>query len=123
MPAAAVSAEAFLYPGEALQIPNVLGNTLEASALLPDSEVIYSPAVKGFNLADFIGQYGGTLSTYEETILGNRMTGVEIVEKVAVELSVNPRLLLALLEFLLRLGNGFARVRGCEPPARSPCAR
>jgi hypothetical protein len=50
-------------------------------------------------MADFIQEAGGKLSTYEEPVQGETFTGAEIVERVAVELSVNPRLLLALLEF------------------------
>lgn len=91
--------EGLLPPGLALQIPDVLGETLDATALLPDSAVVYSPAAADFDPAAYISQTGGTLATFTETVNGEPLSGAAIVERVAIELSVNPRLLLAFLEY------------------------
>jgi murein DD-endopeptidase MepM/ murein hydrolase activator NlpD len=70
-----------------------------AFKILPDSELVYSPGNAGFDIAGFVATQAGYLSVYSEEVDGARMGGAEIVERVAVEYSVNPRLLLTLLEF------------------------
>jgi murein DD-endopeptidase MepM/ murein hydrolase activator NlpD len=66
---------------------------------MPDSEVIYSPSAIDFDTQTYIHNSNGYLSTYSEYLgsTGNT-SGSEIVQRVASEYSVNPRLLLALLE-------------------------
>jgi murein DD-endopeptidase MepM/ murein hydrolase activator NlpD len=95
----ALPAEALLPPGQLLEIPVVLGDYLDARPLLPDSEVIFSPSAADFDIGEYVRQAGGYLSTFQETVQGETLSGVEIVERTAVELSINPRLLLALLEY------------------------
>jgi LasA protease len=90
--------EGLLPPGLELLIPNILGDTQFPDFLLPDSEIIYSPSTTDFEIAEFINDAGGYLSTYTEVVNGNLISGVEIVQKVAAENSINPRLLLAVLE-------------------------
>ncbi len=92
-------ATGLLPGGLLLEIPNHLNKTLPASLLLPDSELIDSPSAADFDPAAFISQAGGYLSTYQETIEGQRVSGAAIVTRVATETSTNPRLLLALLEY------------------------
>ena len=86
--------------GQQLTIPNLLGVPAYPSALLPDSAIIYSPLSAGFDIDSYITQAGGYLSTYQEKLSdGEWLSGAEIVQRVAVESSVNPQLLLAFLEF------------------------
>lgn len=89
----------FVPAGLELTVPNVLGLTPYPSALLPDSEIIYSHTAMGFNVNEFVAAASGYLNTYTEIVDGVELTGVEIVKKVAVENSINPRLLLAFLEY------------------------
>jgi murein DD-endopeptidase MepM/ murein hydrolase activator NlpD len=91
--------EGLLAPGKILQIPNVLETVLGADALLPDSEILYSPSVAGFDTQAFIQEAGGLLSAYGESIDGEWFSGAEIVGRVAIENSVNPRVLLSFLEY------------------------
>ena len=71
-----------------------------ASLKLPDSQVVYSPAAVGFDVAGYLAQAGGYLSGYQEYLGESGWTpGAQIVSRVALENSINPRLLLALLEF------------------------
>jgi hypothetical protein len=65
---------------------------------LPDSEVINSPSAAGFNIQEFIQNAGGYLSAYEENVYGDWISGAEIIQRVSLESSVNPRLLIAFLE-------------------------
>lgn len=91
--------EGYLTPGESLRLPAVLESLTTAAAILPDSEVVYSPSAANFDVDAFVWQAGGFLSTYRQTIEDEELSGAQIIQRVAVELSVNPRLLLALLEF------------------------
>lgn len=89
-----------LPAGQQLTIPNLLGETAYPSALLPDSTIIYSPEVANFQIDAYITQAGGYLSTYREEVeVGEWLTGSEILRRVALESSINPKVLLAFLEF------------------------
>ena len=96
---AVLPAAGYLEPGTELQIPNSLVGYSYPDALIPDGEVIYSPLARDLDLAGFVSGAGGYLANYTEILDGQTLTGAEVVERVAVERSVNPRLLLALLEF------------------------
>ncbi|MBE0697155.1 MAG: hypothetical protein IH586_09545, partial [Anaerolineaceae bacterium] len=93
------SPQAMLQPGIVLNIPNRLGPVETLPLLLPDSEVIYSPAAKGFSTVEYIQSAAGYLSTYSEDVDGETLTGAQIVERVALETSIDPRLLLAFLQY------------------------
>ena len=95
----AIPPQGFIPPGQLLEILNAVGKTASTAALLPDSEVINSPSAADFNLHAFVSLAGGYLSGYSETVDGQTLTGVEIVERVASQASVNPMLLLTLLEY------------------------
>jgi murein DD-endopeptidase MepM/ murein hydrolase activator NlpD len=93
----------FINPGTLLVIPQVLINTTAGNRLLPDSEFVYSRAIEDSDYpsdeVSFVEQAGGYLSEpreYEHTLL---TSGGEIVEQIAQNNSINPFLLLALLEY------------------------
>jgi murein DD-endopeptidase MepM/ murein hydrolase activator NlpD len=90
----------FINPGQLLIIPRRLANTTASKLLLPDSEVVFSPSAVDFDVSQYARQAGGYLSTFEEwhKSTGTK-SGAEIVYRVAVENSINPRLLLALMEY------------------------
>lgn len=90
-----------IQPGEILIIPPASANEQGSSfKIIPESELVYSPSAKDFDTESVIGQFNGKLNRYEETLEdGSRLTGAEIVQRVADENSVNPRILLALLEY------------------------
>jgi LasA protease len=84
-----------------LQIPPP--NPLEPGSnlkLLPNSELVYSPSSIGFDTAAFAKQYGGYLNAYIEEMDRELVHGPQIVDRVAREFSVNPRILLAVLEYV-----------------------
>lgn len=99
-----------IYPGDILKIPDdaqiiheVVPESVEFSysnyyKIIPDSELVYSPSAAKFDTLGFIAEKGGYLSTYNEEIDGESMTGAQIVQIVAKNYSVNPRILLAILE-------------------------
>lgn len=90
--------DALLQEGQALRVPLSVTRTLTTTHLLPDSEVVYSPAYTSFNVAEFITEQGGYLQYYYEQVDGTELTGPEVVTLVAERFSVGPRVLLALLE-------------------------
>ncbi len=92
----------FLYAGQSLLIPGgngLAGLTGPSFKIIPDSELVYGPRAKEVNVAEIAAAYQGYLNTYTEDIEGQVITGPEVVALVAHRFSVNPRLLLALLEF------------------------
>jgi LasA protease len=89
-----------LVPGRILKVPLYLAPfTGTPFQMLPDSEVVAGPAVTDFQGRQFAESSPGYLKTYSEYVFGNSLTGWGIVETVARDFSVHPRLLLALLEY------------------------
>lgn len=95
--------QSFINPGTLLVIPQVLVNTTSNVHLLPDSEFVYSRAITDSDfpndVVEYVNQAGGYLSQereYEHTTLTN---GGEIIQEIARNNSINPFLLLALLEY------------------------
>jgi LasA protease len=67
--------------------------------IIPDSELVWGPSTVGFDVQAATDKFGGYLQRYVETSSdGITRTGPQIVQVVAERYSVNPRLLLALLE-------------------------
>jgi murein DD-endopeptidase MepM/ murein hydrolase activator NlpD len=91
---------AFINPGQLLIIPRVLGETTSSEKLLADSEVVNSPSSIGFDIDAFTEEAGGYLNTYQEWHQSTGiLSGSQTVFRAATENSINPRLLLALLEY------------------------
>ncbi len=88
-----------ISPGILLIIPDVLYDVFPSKLILPDSEVVYSPSVLDFDVEAFVYRAGGYLSNYQEALSTGPTTGADIVKRVCVENSINPKLLLALLEY------------------------
>jgi murein DD-endopeptidase MepM/ murein hydrolase activator NlpD len=70
-----------------------------ANPILPDHAFVNSPTAIGFNSAAFIASHEGWLKDYREYAGDEWRDGASIVEYVSTNFSVNPRLLLALLEY------------------------
>lgn len=87
-------------PGQVLEIPRPEpGQFGPDFKIIPDSELVYGPATIGFDVEEFINSKGGYLQRYEEELDGQTYSGSQVVTRVAQEYSVNPRLLLAVLEY------------------------
>ncbi len=94
-----LSSEGLLPVGQELAVPNVLESGFYSGALLPDGEVIFSTSAREFDIVLYVSQAGGYLSRYVEQIDEVEYTGAEIIRRVAVENSINPKLLLAVLDY------------------------
>lgn len=75
------------------------GSTGTSFKIIPDSELVYGPTTTGFDVAAYVKLKAGFLRVYSEDVDGTLLSGVEILNRVALDYSVNPRLLLALLEY------------------------
>ncbi len=90
-----------IKPDQLLIIPQRFNEDQVTSKeiLLPDSEIVFSPSAIDFDVDAYVKNAGGYLNEYREWRVGGWYTGIEIIETVAIENSVNPRLLLAMLEY------------------------
>ncbi len=89
-----------LSVGQELRIPPPTPKETGPSfKILPDSELVYGPVSAYFNVAGYLSQRRTALSSYSEDIGGEEWTAARSVQRVAEQYSVNPRLLLALLEY------------------------
>jgi LasA protease len=96
-----VPATGLIDAGTLLIIPDRIETETTSSVwLLPDSEVIFSSSATDFDTAGFIALAGGHLSQYHQWLgsTGN-VTGSQGMQRVTTENSVNPRLMLAVLEY------------------------
>lgn len=89
-----------LAPDTVLKVPVYLAPfTGTPFRMLPDSEVVAGPATSVFNGRKLVDSNPGYLKTYAEFVFGDSLTGWEVVDTVSRDFSVNPRILLALLEY------------------------
>ena len=91
--------ESLLDPGQLLIIPRRLDETTSSEQVMPDSEIVFSPSALDFDINRFVTEAGGYLSTIHEWHTNGWNDGARAVYSVAINNSINPRLLLALLEY------------------------
>lgn len=84
-----------LTVGQGLILPHLQVPTTPADPILPDSELVYGPAYLDFDVEAFMQQQPGYLRNFHTA---NGWSGAEVVSRLAVQYSVGPRVLLALLE-------------------------
>jgi LasA protease len=101
MQANGMNESSILSIGIVLDIPPVVADPNPGSSfkIIPDSELVYGPASVGFELDEYLDERGGYLSDYVQDVDGEYLSGSQIVMRVAENYSVNPRLLVALLEY------------------------
>ncbi|HEY9088067.1 MAG TPA: LysM peptidoglycan-binding domain-containing protein [Anaerolineaceae bacterium] len=99
MEASQINNPDLLSVGQVLTVPAPLPRpTGPDTKLIPDSELVNGPVNAFFDLNAYIQGAGGYLSRYRMELDDESYTGAQVVERVAQEYSVNPRLLLALIE-------------------------
>ncbi|HKY79027.1 MAG TPA: LysM peptidoglycan-binding domain-containing M23 family metallopeptidase [Anaerolineales bacterium] len=67
--------------------------------IVPDSEMVNGPYALFFDVAAFVDAQPGYLKQHREEVDQRSLSGAQIVQRVASEYSVNPKLLLAVLEY------------------------
>ncbi len=96
-----------ILPGQVLRIPDSTQSNIEEPApqqnadseIISDHELVYGLDARNFNIDHFLQSYDGYLLTLQEEVEGQLLGGSEIVQLVADRHSINPKLLLALLEY------------------------
>ena len=87
-------------PGLPMQIPiyylPLWGNPLK---IIPDNAFIYGPMLVGFNTAAYVSSQPGWLNDVYAWAGRDNRTGIEIVDYIAINYSISPRVLLSLLEY------------------------
>jgi hypothetical protein len=82
-----------------LLLPSTVALSAPFQRILPDSEVVLSPAYQDFDLEAVIVEHGGLLAEYSELVEGAELNAIEIIERVSKRYSVGARPLLAMLEY------------------------
>jgi murein DD-endopeptidase MepM/ murein hydrolase activator NlpD len=86
--------------GQVIYVPALRPTTDPSDfKIIPDSELVYGPASADFDVKDFIKSQDGYLASYRGYVGEEILSGIQIVKRISQEFSVNPRLLLALLEY------------------------
>jgi LasA protease len=101
-------ATGLIDPGTLLVLPNrTSGPTTPNVQIMPDSEVVFTATAVDFDILGYINESNGYLRTYRE-YLGSTgwATGPEAIRRLAFENSIDPRLLLGILEYESRWVRG-----------------
>jgi LasA protease len=89
-----------LEVGQTLTIPVVPPQPVgPAFKLIPDSEMVYGPLSPLTDVEAFIRSKGGYLVNYTQDVNGETLTAAQVVVRAAQNSSINPRILLAALEY------------------------
>lgn len=95
-------------PGALLVVPNRINEaTTPNIQLLPDAEFVYSATALDFDTEAYVKSQNGYLTDFRD-YLGSSgwIEGHAAIDRLAIENSINPRLLLALLEYEARWVRG-----------------
>jgi LysM repeat protein len=105
-----LSDKGFIDAGTLLIIPDRHKEDVQYTQsvqFIPDSEFVFSATAVDFDITAYVRDAGGYLSTYREYLLSTGWTsGAGVIERAAYENSVNPRLLLAILDYESRWVRG-----------------
>jgi murein DD-endopeptidase MepM/ murein hydrolase activator NlpD len=87
-------------PGMPMKIP-IYFLALWASPfkIIPDHAFVNGPTATGFNTSAYVETQPGWIKSYRVYAGGKWRSGAEMVDYVAINYSINPRLLLAILEY------------------------
>lgn len=86
--------------GQEITIPAMIPSVpSSAFKIIPDSELVFGPVSSTLDINEFVKLEGGYLASYTDEVFDVSLSGARVVERVSAEFSVNPRLLLAILEY------------------------
>jgi LasA protease len=95
---APIPTRGLIDPGQKLFLPVFTGKTTSAEILIPDSEVVFSRTAVDFDPVKYMDATNGKLKDYTDLRTYGTTHGIKIISQWAQEFSINPRLLLSLLE-------------------------
>lgn len=97
-----------LFVGQTIRLPDLPSQQTPDFKILPDSRMVRGPGSSDFNIAEFVTSQPGYIrmvtddverSLADNSRITETLNASQIVERVALEYSVDPRLLLLLLEY------------------------
>lgn len=94
-----IKSSGFLKAGIPMLIPQKKRAYCSSEKIIPDEYVSFSKTALSFDYTAEIEKAGGYLSGYTEEISEGKKSGIEILKKVSLDYSINPLLLMALLEY------------------------
>lgn len=90
----------YLPAGEVILLREDATEFVKTEPFMPDSEFVFSPTATGFDIAAYLSLTGGFLASHQEYLRSSGWTSAaEIIQRVALENSINPRILLSILEY------------------------
>lgn len=92
-----------LIIGQMLKLPAPPTEEGSAFKIVPDSRLVRGPGSSGFDVAAFVSAQPGFLRSATDEIDFRTYSGAQVIQRVALEYSVDPRLLLALIEYRSKL--------------------
>lgn len=93
--------------GQIIRLPTFVGQESPDFKIIPDSRLVRGPDSNSFNITEFVATMPGYIRVATDEVttrladgsqLNETLTGAQIVERVALEYSIDPRLLLVLIE-------------------------
>ena len=97
-----------LSVGQTLNLPDGPATRGPSDKILPDGRIVRGPGSSGFDIAAFVENQPGYIRLSSDTVLKRgangagfeqRLTASEVIAQVSIEYSVDPRVLLILLEY------------------------
>jgi LasA protease len=97
-----------LNVGQVINLPDSPSTYTPNFKIIPDSRLVRAPGSSNFNIAQFIAQQPGHIRVAVDAVttnldngagLAQTLNATQIVERVSLEYSIDPRILLMLLEF------------------------
>ncbi|GAB4522193.1 MAG: hypothetical protein OHK0046_34460 [Anaerolineae bacterium] len=97
-----------LFVGQSITLPEAPSEYTPAFKILPDSRLVRAPGSAAFDIAAFVQAQPGYIRVAADDVdtrqadgstVEERLSAAQIVERVSLEFSVDPRVLLALLEY------------------------
>lgn len=97
-----------LSVGQIIHLPEIPDVQTNAFKIIPDSRLVRGPGSAAFDVAAFVNQQPGYVRVAADLVPTNLASGApleellttaQIIERVSLEYSVDPRILLALLEY------------------------
>jgi LasA protease len=88
-----------LTVGQVIALPAPPDEETSDFKIIPDSRLVRAPGSASFDVVAFISQQPGYIRIATDEVNEERLSAAEIVRRVSVEFSVDPRLLLAILEY------------------------
>lgn len=88
-----------LSVGQVLSLPDLPTELTPSFKILPDSRTVRGPGSDGFDVFAFVAEQPGYVRVAVDEIDNDVFTAAQVINRVALEYSVDPRLLLILLEY------------------------